>query len=432
MSIDLARKRATKFFQFHKLSLPVNVKDLLSSYARVEEAFIPSDGDAICINRDQKPYIIIKENISPTRKRFTYAHELGHIQIPSHTGMISCNTEAFDVINESQYMALEQEANAFAAELLMPTDWIESLLHDNNSEIKDIIDHVCINAEVSFSAALYSVVRCAPENFLFFIENKIDSITVIKHGSKSYRPLLFTKESEGYDLDWITSNCITLESFENEMFQVTVFKFKNLVEENCLVNMKPSFVEKTSCKNLCDQIVSWKHISHAHFFKALKEYLPDGVVLKIKSIACDLHEYIYAPNTYIRPKLYEEESLYDFYTSKATFHIKSTGSSIELDVWYLKTTFDFNRKLSQGEDSKTILKTIVSETIVNKADRRSVFGIVNGIFGSLNNSKGNYTEKEFYCILRQKFVARPDIKLITNHKDFDGYLVSKTLELFNR
>ena len=81
MSIELARKRAKKFFQYHKLSLPVKIDELLKHYADVKEAYIPVDGDAICLNND-KPLIIIKSNMSPLRKRFTYAHELAHLQIP--------------------------------------------------------------------------------------------------------------------------------------------------------------------------------------------------------------------------------------------------------------------------------------------------------------------------------------------------------------
>ena len=48
MSIELARKRAKKFFQYHKLSLPVKIDELLKHYADVKEAYIPVDGDAIC------------------------------------------------------------------------------------------------------------------------------------------------------------------------------------------------------------------------------------------------------------------------------------------------------------------------------------------------------------------------------------------------
>ena len=58
MSIELARKRAKKYFQYHNLSLTVKIDELLKHYADVKEAYIPVDGDA------------------------TYAHELDHLQLP--------------------------------------------------------------------------------------------------------------------------------------------------------------------------------------------------------------------------------------------------------------------------------------------------------------------------------------------------------------
>lgn len=70
MSVELAKKRAKKFFEYHKLSIPVQTDELLKRYATVKEAYIPVEGDAICLNND-KPLIIIKSNISHLRKRFT-------------------------------------------------------------------------------------------------------------------------------------------------------------------------------------------------------------------------------------------------------------------------------------------------------------------------------------------------------------------------
>lgn len=157
MSIELARKRAKKFFQYHKLSLPVKIDELLKHYADVKEAYIPVDGDAICLNNDA-PLIIIKSNMSPLRKRFTYAHELAHLQIPSHTGMISCTTEFLNEIDITEYYQMEQEANAFAAELLMPSSWLQSLIAQHNNKITTLIDDICQRAIVSLPAAIYNII----------------------------------------------------------------------------------------------------------------------------------------------------------------------------------------------------------------------------------------------------------------------------------
>ena len=61
-----------------------------------------------------------------------------------------------------------------------------------------------------------------------------------------------------------------------------------------------------------------------------------------------------------------------------------------------------------------------------------MFGRVNGIIGSLNNSINQYSKQEFYNILKQKFMGRIDLALITSHKDFDQYLYRKLEELYKK
>lgn len=69
----------------------------------------------ICIEEDKKrATIIYNENIeTATRKRFTIAHEIGHI-VMHHKG--------YDLKNE-------QEADTFASQLLMPHCILEKLIH---------------------------------------------------------------------------------------------------------------------------------------------------------------------------------------------------------------------------------------------------------------------------------------------------------------
>src|SRR5690242_18773330 len=58
----------------------------------------------------------IREN---SRKLFTIAHELGHLLLPGHDDLGVCAPEAIENWS-SDLRAKEREANAFAAELLMP------------------------------------------------------------------------------------------------------------------------------------------------------------------------------------------------------------------------------------------------------------------------------------------------------------------------
>jgi len=60
--------------------------------------------------------IYVEENDPPQRKLFSIAHELGHIFLGHQQA-----TVLYRIIKEDQlYSGLEQEANSFAAHLLMP------------------------------------------------------------------------------------------------------------------------------------------------------------------------------------------------------------------------------------------------------------------------------------------------------------------------
>lgn len=63
----------------------------------------------------------IREN---TRKRFTIAHEMGHLTLPGHltkdTNMFQCSDSDMNAFGKDK--TKEVEANLFAAELLMPED----------------------------------------------------------------------------------------------------------------------------------------------------------------------------------------------------------------------------------------------------------------------------------------------------------------------
>ena len=73
------------------------------------------EGDAGIITIDNK----IKET---GRKNFTIAHEIGHFSLEKEREYFCSKA---DMLNFRQKKNYEQEANIFAAELLMPEEWIK-------------------------------------------------------------------------------------------------------------------------------------------------------------------------------------------------------------------------------------------------------------------------------------------------------------------
>ena len=138
-------KIAQRVFKINSLKIPFDIEMLVKKYATVIYKNIPIIGiDGVSLNLKmpgKKPTVIVNNNISTKRQTFTLAHELGHVIIPWHIGTI-----VDDIYNQSykdyQYSILEQEANRFAAELLMPSDWVlvkYIKLKKNLSELQSLI-----------------------------------------------------------------------------------------------------------------------------------------------------------------------------------------------------------------------------------------------------------------------------------------------------
>lgn len=101
------------------------VKEICAALERfgiivVEQTYNTDGFDGVSFFTDRGyPVIIINREYSNDRKRFTLAHELGHIVM-----------HISDEIAIPDYRDVEKEANLFAAEFLMPAAEIKSSLYD--------------------------------------------------------------------------------------------------------------------------------------------------------------------------------------------------------------------------------------------------------------------------------------------------------------
>lgn len=92
------------------------------------------------INEIGTPEIVVNVNHSKGRRRFTMAHELGHIIL--HWGWPTFQpTNEYSILYRNEYdnsnTQLENEANEFAAQLLAPLDLIDKVLPKDISFYSD-------------------------------------------------------------------------------------------------------------------------------------------------------------------------------------------------------------------------------------------------------------------------------------------------------
>lgn len=137
-----------------------------------EEDF-PVDAEALLVHGREvgaRPKIILQFDLSPNRKTFTLAHELGHLLIPWHTGDFVCkpsdiNSDDLDAfVRDMNYREIEAQANRFAAEFLMPSDVFFDTCSAGGF---DAIRQYAKQGAISMHAALLKLINIVPPGHIF-------------------------------------------------------------------------------------------------------------------------------------------------------------------------------------------------------------------------------------------------------------------------
>lgn len=167
--INLARRLLAKL----SLEPPIDVKSLVEAHAVLTVTSIPIDGvDGISLDLKtpgKKARVILNANNPRTRQRFTLAHELGHLLIPWHTGSFVDHVDPTESQTADNYWDFESEANAFAGELLVPSQWVNQLLAETDNVAK-LHKRIARESEVSLHAAAIRLSQLLPKNFVFAVE----------------------------------------------------------------------------------------------------------------------------------------------------------------------------------------------------------------------------------------------------------------------
>lgn len=179
--IKIAKRLAKK----HGLKPPVDILAFVAKFAEIEETVLPVDADAISINlknEDRNPQIFINRFSDANRKRFTLAHELAHIIIPWHVGSIVSHINAYQYFADHVYAQIEAEANRFASEILLPSEWLEKKVkHFNRSPI-DFTRRIAKKTKVSFLSTSISVLHVLPPGYLLAVISEKD---LVVHSGRS-------------------------------------------------------------------------------------------------------------------------------------------------------------------------------------------------------------------------------------------------------
>jgi hypothetical protein len=174
---------AERLIQTRSLSPPIDIHRVAEEFADIEYTRIPTNCDGLVVGlRRRKPLVLVDNGQHETRQRFTLAHELGHILLPWHIGNFACDTGRAGTEAAWAKIDDEPEANGFAAELLVPAQWLKELIAERGDERVGPLTEAVLAAGVSTWVACFRLVERLPSGHVYAV---VDSANAVLHSGQT-------------------------------------------------------------------------------------------------------------------------------------------------------------------------------------------------------------------------------------------------------
>lgn len=424
-------KHARRIAKKYSLTPPVDVQKALLDYADLEKASLPSKVDAICIiDNSRRPLVIVDQFLPSTREKFTLAHELGHLIIPWHYGMISCHTDRRDEYDERLYRDMETEANNFAAELIMPSAWIEQLIVEElDNGLDALLKSIAKKAEVSFSAAFFTVFKCLPKGYISYIENTSSGQGKFSEtqDTKIFIPFRGDREAS---FEWLDMSSSDKNMYDMDTFIIKWWRVEDRVTEKNLTELIQTLGSKT-LTGLLTELMAIDKSSMAMTFELLIGNLPEGYVLSFED------EYSYriftSENTPVHVQISERTRKPDraWLSQQADLFDVCNAHSYRIYWWYfIPKKVNLNRVIDERQ-SQVIFREILEDTYFDEYEKTAHMRSMAGIVGALNNKKFE-TFDEFYSQLHLRLTAEKNFEMFLSDPRMENFMVNKVNELLKR
>lgn len=413
------RKIAQRVMTKYNLHPPIDMAGIIQDkrITCVEEN-LGTNADGYSDLKDSDLKIVLNSAIQyEPRKRFTLAHELGHIFISWHSDVTLCVTDN-EYSEHNKLDIQEHEANVFASEILMPTEWVKEMLTRNgNRSLKYNVKQLCSIANTSIMACFYA------------LENAMKSGNVIVVGRDKFFSKKFISDRrmvlyfQGYDEYDVWDNlCVCKEEFEIGNYQVCHYVFP---ECPSLEQIVTAFRTKENVENALEVIFG-------NNFSAWCCWM--GVVLN--QISQIYNAYLFAGNKCVK-HYKNEKSLMQLYHSNKQ-DLTDECELFEYDFYevdfgngwtmiLIKEPYYAIKEKVSYSDSRILIKEILSELYTEERNIKEASYRINGIIGSALSHREAMTKEEIYNLLSIK-LRRRDIAEFVSHREFEKFVYSKSVE----
>lgn len=415
-----SRKFASKIVESKNLIPPIDPVDVIKSYG-IE---IIEDENQFGIEAfsklGEKPQITINTEFSfQARKRFTLAHELGHIMIPWHNGDVKCDTDTpYKMIDGKRLLDTQElEANIFASELLMPQKWLVEQINHLETTFQNLINVVTDQAQTSIMACLYALEDVLPPGNLYYVQKTNTDYWKKFSSERTYTTQLY------YDFDerisFLDCICEKSEKFSLSQYEIIYYKLSTCPETSIIKKIYSQSTDIVECINI------------------LTNYEPKKSFLFLKDFLNSLDD-VYCCAIFENEKSIKSVAHYD---SKLSKYWPEYGKLIEvldnnlLEYYVLaidkyKVVFikekEFDLIPVTIIEPNSLLRVITNEIYPDNALK--MLQRINGVVSNVNSSakiKGIDNEKLIYNIIKYHFAGSYDFSEFYNHPEFDTYIINK-------
>lgn len=204
-----------------EISDAIDIFRFAEEFTDVEYDSIPGSADGILLKHNDRarPLIIIRDSIGQARKVFTLGHELGHLLLPWHNNPLYVdNASQLSGAATGNYSArggIETEANRFASELLMPTEWVKRLIAQDLT-LEYVISKI-LEVGVSDLALMYKLIDCSDGPLVFVETDKRGAVVKARRSASVKAPLPVKGQVINQDL-FSLSECYPKKIYSGRVF----------------------------------------------------------------------------------------------------------------------------------------------------------------------------------------------------------------------
>lgn len=234
---NLAKAAARKILKQYFITDPrkLILEDILAGeMIYLEESSLNDEQGRIVFN-ERCGIMRINNKIKETgQKRTVIAHELGHFKLHQNKQK-GCN--GLELLTHQRNKPQENEANIFAAELLMPEEWIKDFMRGKKFD-KNLLTMFCeyFNVSISSAALRISILDVLPLAVIMSKNGVVQWSSISKSFPFKWIPAGYKVNSNSYAYDLFkmqenTTNDSTGSNYEGFIFEENSIGFEEVLAD---------------------------------------------------------------------------------------------------------------------------------------------------------------------------------------------------------